>query len=274
MAAAEPFSLDLDPRFMDNETNLKTLRPPPGGPRRRTFKGGSGSDLFEGLTANFDCKRVESPATLPYMAIGKLFVRVGGTDRTGTAFVIGGNAIVTAGHCVFADGIRQWAEDIIFVPRYANGSPVGQWRASSLFTLSGWQMQGGNARAFDIGGVLLESPVEPATQRIGWFANGSAQQNSFHAVGYPRHWVSPRYDFDGETMWRCAGAQLSSGAIQRMANNMTQGASGGPWLIQRQGKIYANGLNSFRLSDETDGLCSPYFGTGFVNLATALSRPS
>lgn len=278
MAAAAPFDIDQVDMPPLDKGMMKQVRPPTSGPRRRTFRGveqSRNTEIFSpGFSAGLACTRVDGTTNFPYRAVGKLFVRVGGADRSGTAFVIGERAIVTAGHCIFPDMGGQWADEVMFAPHYANGSPAGQWHGRKLHILAGWQAQGSDARCYDIGGILLDRPVEPVTQRIGWYANIAPQQGLFQAVGYPRHWVSPSHDFDGEEMWRCTGDQLASGAILKMANNMTQGASGGPWLIARGGQIYANGLNSFRQSSEPDALASPYFGAGFVNLVTALTRPS
>lgn len=229
-------------------------------------------DEFIAPAVAMDVAPVGAVAIFPYCAIGKLFLRIGGADQYATAFVVGGRSIVTAGHCVFSDTARAWADKVAFAPRFANGPAGGLWSAVSLFTLAGWAGQVPNARSYDMGGALLDHPIGPQTGTFGWLANIPPAQGPFHAVGYPTQWVSPQYPFDGSRMWRCVGGQIAATpGMLRMANNMTEGASGGPWLITRNGNIYVNGLNSFRLSDEPEALASPYFGQGFVNLMARLT---
>lgn len=275
MAAARPFDLqvegepepDFDPSLLD------LLRDPRSQERRSEPYSAEKHVEMLRTPLPFDTARVTGVGNFPYSAVGKLFARVGGVVRFGTAFVVGPQAIATAGHCIFQNAASQWADRVAFVPRYAGGapSPSGLWNVRSLHVLAGWAAQQLNARLFDLGGAILDRPISQATGVIGWLANIPPNLGSLHSVGYPLQWVSPQYPFDGNQMWRCIGRQLPSSGVLKMANNMSEGASGGPWLIQRNGNIYANGLNSFRLTSEPDALASPYFGAGFVNLMDRLS---
>ena len=224
------------------------------------------------LIPPFNTRPVGNTGQFPYSAVGKLFARVNGVPKFGTAFVVSDRCVVSAGHCVYDDVARAWVDMVAFAPRFADGAPAGLWKGVSLHTLAGWAAQVPNARAFDMGGVILEQPVSPVTGVIGWYANIPPAQGPFHSVGYPIQWISPQYPFDGKRMWWCTGAQIQSSGMLRMANNMTTGASGGPWLIQRNDNIYVNGLNSFRLSNESNVLASPYFGQGFINLMARLTH--
>lgn len=274
MASAKPFDLqvegepepDFDPSLLDM---LRT----PGSEEQRSEPYSAEKDVEALRTLPpFDTARVTGIGNFPYSAVGKLFARVGGADRCGSAFVVGSQSIVTAGHCIYPDAASQWVERVAFVPRYADGAPGpgGLWNVRSLHVLAGWAAQQPNSRLFDLGGATLDRPVSQATGVIGWLANIPPNLGSLHSVGYPLQWVSPQYPFDGNQMWRCIGRQLPASGVLKMANNMTEGASGGPWLIERNGNIYANGLNSFRLTSEPNALASPYFGAGFVNLMNRL----
>lgn len=265
MAAAQPVDLPVD--VHGDAEGMEGL-----GEQGLNAPDNAGLDVVElhGLAPRFETALVQSTDRFPYAAIGKLFARVAGVDRAGTAFVVGKRGIATAGHCVFADGARQWVSDVAFAPGYVGRAPHGLWTARSLHTLAGWTAQGADARMYDLGGALLDRPIQNVTGAIGWLANIQPSTGSFHSVGYPRQWAAPQHPFDGTRMWRCIGQQLSSASGLKMANNMTEGASGGPWLIERDRAIYANGLNSFRRSDEPESLCSPYFGDGFANLMAIL----
>lgn len=274
MAAAEPFALQSDraPPAETDPSVLESFRQPEAEVREQQSRPGDReTEGMAALAVPYQTALVAGPASFPYSAVGKLFARVNGVDQFGTAFVVGERAIVTAGHCVFSDVARNWVEKLAFAPRYQNTPPLGLWYATSVHTLAGWAAQPPNARLFDLGGVILDRPVAQATGTIGWVANIPPAQGPFHSVGYPRQWLSPNFPFDGKLMWWCTGSQLQSSGYLRMANNLTEGASGGPWLIKRNGNIYVNGLNSFRLSNEPEVLASPYFGQGLVNLIGRIS---
>ena len=271
MAQAVPFELKADnpEEGPPDDVTVKA----PDAPRVRS--GGNKSadmNLFSDdiSAANFATQRVGGLTEFPYRAVGKLFARIGGADRTGTAFVVGERCLFTAGHCIYPGPPGLWADRVAFAPAYRQGADRRLWTAASLHTLAGWTVQRSDARAYDIGGIILSQPIDQATGKIGWYANLPPNIGSFHSVGYPNQWISPQYPFDGRTMWRCAGGQVSAGRIQTMANNMSEGASGGPWLIERNGMIYANGVNSYRRSDQPERLSSPYFGEGVINMMRRL----
>jgi V8-like Glu-specific endopeptidase len=269
MAAARPFALHADdvPQFEPDAPFLQLLRPP-GSSVRQGESFGADLDVEElhALAPAFETAPVAGTGSFPYSAVGKLFARIGGADQSATAFVVGERAIVTAGHCVFPAGGAQWVDKVAFAPGFANGPPHGLWTATTLHTLAGWAAQRPDCRLFDLGGAVLDRPIAQVTGVVGWLANIDPHQGPFHSVGYPTQWVSPQFPFDGQEMWRCIGQQIPSSGLLKMANNMSEGASGGPWLIARNDNIYANGVNSFRRSDEPEALSSPYFGAGFVNL--------
>lgn len=274
MAAAAPLELpSIEARAADQEA-MDKVRPPDGPGQLDDLEPEDDVPpaLLDAMGPRFRTERV-APARLvthPYQAVGKLFLRVAGSDRVATAFATGPRAVVTAGHCVYSDEFLRWAEEPMFAPGYDGGAPLGKWPAVSLHTLAGWKAQGNDARLFDIGGLRLAEPlpVQPIECKPGL----SPAQGQFHSVGFPWAPLSTAYAFDGERMWYSQGDQTAVGAIQRMANNMTQGASGGPWLVAKGAAIYANGVNSFRLSNEPNTLASPYFGTGIANLVSVLTQ--
>lgn len=232
---------------------------------------------FAAPAADFETAPVADRSKFPFSAVGKLYMtlnRVDGAgtlrrvDSAGSAWVIGDRAIFTAGHCVFAEeGNDSWAGNVLFVPQYHHGRPIGTWTATSLHTLAGWTARGADMRAYDLGAAVLDGPIAPTTGAIGWLTNPTAVA-AYLALGYPRDWLSPQFPFDGEVMWGCLGRAMG-GPTPRMANNLTRSASGGPWLVKQGNKIYASGLTSFRPQPLVAQ--SPRFGRGFLNLVETVT---
>jgi hypothetical protein len=77
-------------------------------------------------------------------------------------------------------------------------------------------------------------------------------------------YVNPEHD--GLNMWQSAGEAIAHAEFLGCYNDMTAGCSGGPWLVWREGAVFAKGLNSFRFDGESDRMHSPHFGEAFVNL--------
>lgn len=244
-----------------DETSKASVLPEGGGSAGAVAGAVSGPDGFE-------TRRVATPGVFPYCAVGKLFMTFGGKNFVGSAWVAGESALFTAGHCIYDERMKKpWAERVLFIPQYHQGQePLGRWAATSLHTLSGWAAGGADRYQFDMAVARLDRPVRPDTGAIGWMANFPPDQGPYEAIGYPLERLSKEYPFDGREMWRCVGDYISGTNPVKMANNMTQGCSGGPWVIERDGGIYANGLSSYRWSTEPLTMNSPYFGRAFLNL--------
>lgn len=226
-----------------------------------------------GLTGEFETIRVPNRAAFPYSAVGKLFMTFDNQNFVGSAWVTGQSAIFTAGHCIFDEGVEDgWADRVLFVPQFHQGTePLGRWAVTELHTLSGWAAGGEDKFKFDLGSARLDRPIRPQSGAIGWMANYPPDQGPYQAIGYPARFLSAAFPFNGSEMWRSNGIYLGGDNPIKMANNMTQGCSGGPRLTAHNGEIYANGLNSFRWSNEPDTMYSPYFGQGFLNLLNAVT---
>lgn len=218
----------------------------------------------ESLT-DFVTTKVTNRAAFPFKVVGKMFMSFNGQDYVGSAWTIGESGIFTAGHCVY-DENAGWASNVLFIPQYHEGNaPLGTWVASQLFSLKGWTDGTSNRFRYDMGAFLTTQPVRPKTGSLGWLANVPPNQGPYTAIGYPASPVSG-YNFDGERMWKSVGGYINGTDIIQMYNNMTGGCSGGPWTVSKNGSVYANGLNSFRYTNNPSTMYSPYFGQGFLNL--------
>lgn len=161
--------------------------------------------------------------------------------------------ISTAAHCVWIEG--QWTLDgAYFVPRFTTGrEPWGRWAVEGAWVPRTWQEANSPiedvASAHDVAFVrLAESPSgELAEDVLGsqgiWF--GAPATSTVTAVGYPAAGA-----FDGQRLEACTGAahveqsaEQTSGKRDGSAGaraggevlvidcDMTEGASGGPWLV-------------------------------------------
>jgi V8-like Glu-specific endopeptidase len=214
--------------------------------------------------SDYRCARVGGPAAPPYAAVGRILARLNGANKSGSAWAAGRKAIMTAGHCLFNDAAGCWIDALQFAPQFQGTPLLGTWRGVSAHVLAGWRDT--YDRAYDMGVVILEKPLPVSVAPVGCLYNSSPNASQFQGVGYPEIWYSNDFPFDGNVPWYCTGRQLGAGRIQKMASPMTRGASGGPWFVQKDQTVYANGLNSYRLTTEPEQLRSPYFGAGVGKL--------
>ena len=213
---------------------------------------------------NFDSYQV-----YPYSTVGVLFFKQYGVDYRCSAAAVGNNAIWTAGHCIHKGDNKTtgWSTNVVFVPAYKNGSaPYGVWSKSDLKTKGSW-FEFGDLR-YDMGGVILNKwnnqTISDVVGSLGFAYN---LDNSLHwlNMGYPS--APP---FDGKTQQICAASfayndtSMPYPSPVAMGCDMSQGSSGGPWILNFGGKVgqtnFLNGNNSYRYSIHPKELFSPYFG--------------
>ncbi|GAA0441648.1 peptidase [Actinoplanes capillaceus] len=173
-------------------------------------------------------------------ADGGNYVCSGSTVNSG-----GKNLVFTAGHCV-SNGSGTWYNSApwTFVPGYNNGSaPYGRWTARQLWTRPAWH--NGANRAEDIGAAVMSTNASGSRivdwvggQGIEWNYPLSQYQFQF---GYPS-----RTPFNGQILKYCTGQSYSDGGHNGINCNMTEGASGGPWLDDFDGTFgWLDSVNSW-----------------------------
>lgn len=293
MQAAQPYPLT---RYEFNSFTVNNLPEPGGDPFTIPSvppKGSSPTLQVEGdletlSSAGLPAYSYPAPFTryenfdeytiFPYSTIGVLFFSQNGEDFRCSATSIGDNALWTAGHCVHdgKSGVSGWSDNVVFVPAYKDGNaPFGYWTFKNIATSNAW-FTSGDYR-FDIGGVTLEpnasgAAVDEVVGSLGFAYNLNPMQHWFN-FGYPV--TTP---FDGKTMQICSAsyARLDSNYSypmpMAMGCDLTDGSSGGPWIINFSGSPgntnYINGNNSYRVGEE---MYSPYFGEAAKELLTYLS---
>ena len=219
---------------------------------------------------NFD-----SYLVYPYSTVGVLFFKQYGVDYRCSAVSIGNSAIWTAGHCIHKGDNSQngWSSDVYFAPAYKNGvTPFGVWSASYLTTKGLWSDYG-DLRCDMAGAVLNQWNNQTISEVVGSLGFAYNQDSDLHwlNLGYPSS--AP---FDGKTQQICAGpfaytdSSMPSPSPISMGCDMTQGSSGGPWILSFSGKVgqtnFLNGNNSYRYSFHPKELFSPYFGDAAKSL--------
>lgn len=191
---------------------------------------------------------------IPYRAIGKLFFNVGtGTTYCTASSLSPNNVIVTAAHCLYNTSNNTWRSNFVFAPAFRNGSaPYGSFPTSQCRILNAWvNLSGG----YDINGwarydvavckVGTNSAGQTLSSAVGWLgrvANGGYTQHH-HNFGYPIN-ISSNYT----NICTAESFQQTTDTFG-MGCDMTQGASGGPWIwtfapFQGGSKNYINSVNS------------------------------
>jgi V8-like Glu-specific endopeptidase len=183
--------------------------------------------------------------------VGRLFSKKpDGTDWVCSATLVDSanrSVVWTAGHCVHTGRGGAPHTNFAFVPGYrpqaAGGpAPFGVWPATHWGTSTSWTVEG-DANHFrrDFGGVVLAkdglgrtlTDVLAAAQHIAFARKAPTKVATF---GYPA--LAP---FNGESIYQCGPNRLGRTARVGGAGpnplgiscSQTAGASGGPWLRER-----------------------------------------
>jgi V8-like Glu-specific endopeptidase len=238
------------------------------------------------LSYPFPFKRFEVTANYtqwPYSTLGRIFFNVPGgmASCSGSAISSNNKSVVdTAGHCVIQGGSHNgwYTNNWIFCPAYKDGNcPLGVWAARQLWSRTEWtdddrhEFDLGEAVMWDINGTKLVDSV--GGQGGAW---NYARNQFYYDFGYPA--ANP---FTGERLIECqaqfATTRNPDGIIGLLGPktsgigcDMTEGSSGGPWLIQfGSNGGYINGHNSYRPTNQPKAIYSPYFGNQAYSLYNA-----
>jgi len=217
----------------------------------------------------FSETEITDPSQPPYPRHGKIFfTQSGGSYVCSGTIVTSANesVVATAGHCVYDDGANVANSATMFVPGYKNGNtPFGIWDATEVLTTSQWMNGTRGDSRYDVGMIVLETQsgqtVQDAHGSRGIAFNQSAAQ-LFDAYGYPA--ADP---YDGERLYKCDSAlgytdpQESAPAPNAIGCGMTQGSSGGGWLINSGGAEVLNSVVSYGYPSVPNIMFGPYFGT-------------
>jgi len=210
--------------------------------------------------------------TNPYKQVGKIFFSIGTSNYVCSGSAVGGNVVLTAGHCVAGGG--EWFQNFMFIPQYDSGSqPFGAYTGHDFFCgLSWWELEDfSQDYAFAV--VEGDMKLEDAVGKLNVLSDHTSVTDNWDATGYPQG--SP---YNGRYMYQSYGPQIRvdknfNPNTRGIDTTMTGGCSGGPWIynieISGQNTDKANlagGINSYVYTLNPKILYSPYFDTTFKNL--------
>ncbi|HZA20833.1 MAG TPA: peptidase, partial [Actinomycetota bacterium] len=166
------------------------------------------------------------------------------------------NLVWTAGHCVHEGKDGQAFEDFVFIPGYRDGDePHGVWYAEAAYTTSQWATSTNENVAFkhDVAALVMEPNERGELVDVVGARGIRFNQNpvkTFRSHGYP---AAP--PFDGERMFRCVsklGGLLGRGLLAPMGIgcDMTEGSSGGGWIVGKGDSGFVQSVNSFLIKND------------------------
>ncbi|CAN5653424.1 hypothetical protein BH20ACT23_BH20ACT23_14900 [soil metagenome] len=163
------------------------------------------------------------------------------------------NLVWTAGHCVHEGGAEgQPFEDFVFIPGYRDGEePHGAWFAEVAYTTPEW-VDDADFR-YDVAALVMEPNETVELVDVVGARGIRFNQNpvkTFRSHGYP---AAP--PFDGERMFRCVsklGGVLGGGLLAPMGIgcDMTEGSSGGGWIVGSGDAGFVQSVNSFKIKND------------------------
>ncbi len=211
-------------------------------------------------------------------ATGKIFFTLGGTDYVCSGATVDGRSAdvaVTAAHCT-SNGGGAWATNWTFVPGYHNGNaPYGTYTARRFFAPSQWTSNG--TEDYDAAFVVLNPATVGGVRRQAVAAAGGLgiafgrQPGREYAFGYPSE--SP---YNGQQLYYCSGSTAPdpyhATTDTGLNCDMTEGASGGPWLSgfdPATGVGTITSVSTFKYDDGSAAMFGPDFGPAIKSLYTA-----
>lgn len=212
---------------------------------------------------------IMDPSLYPYRTHGKIFMTLPSGDYVCSGTVVpstGKNLVWTAGHCLTLEG--EWATNVLFVPGYRNGNaPFGEWVAELWGTDPTWAQY--NMSEYDFGAMVMHANAagDELADVVGWrgIVFNQSEEQLFRSYGYPS-----RTPFDGERAWLCESEWLGNDPYAKdpenpamgIACDMTQGSSGGGWVIGDTIETAAvNSVNSYGKPIYPGVMFGPYQGS-------------
>lgn len=204
-------------------------------------------------------------------AVGKVYVMTSAGPGQCSASTVGSGKrrlVMTAGHCVHGGQGSGWFWNFVFVPRFRQGSePFGRFVAGNLTSRTAWVNN--SNRDEDMGIAIMNNGGVWGAKVVDTVGGMGLRWNwgygvSVTILGYPA-----AGGFPGDVQYYCqSGTWNGHGQQVRAWCNMTQGSSGGPWLMaydDSSGLGYTNSVVSHRHSDPSQ-MDGPYFDNDIKSL--------
>jgi V8-like Glu-specific endopeptidase len=231
------------------------------------------SGLNPTLTATSET--IDDPTEPRYRVNGAIFISEGagvGYGRCSGTSVVAPNksVVITAGHCVYDEGIwadRKW----VFVPGYRHGErPFGTFTAHWLGTTPAWHAH--ENENFDVGAAVVGRNEKGQTLAAAVGADrlktGLSPDQTFDVYGYP-----VEKPFNGGTLQVCReasfeghdfGSFFEPGPLDlAISCDDSAGGSGGGWVIE--GNV-VNSVTTYGYPSDPFTNFGPYFGEDVAKL--------
>jgi V8-like Glu-specific endopeptidase len=218
---------------------------------------------------------IDDPTSPEYRVNGAIFISEGagiGFGRCSGTSVVSPNksVVITAGHCVYDEGIwsdRKW----VFVPGYHHGErPFGTFTAHWLGTTPAWH--GHENENFDVGAAVVGRNEKGQTlaAAVGAYRlkTGLSPNQTFDVYGFP-----VEKPFNGGTLQVCReasfeghdfGSLFEPGPLNlAISCDDSAGGSGGAWVVQ--GNV-VNSVTTYGYSSDPFTNFGPYFGKDVAKL--------
>jgi len=217
---------------------------------------------------------VPTPLAYPFRTNGRLFGTLpNGGGFSGSAALISPNILLTAGHCVYYEG--GWNTNLVFYPSYPLRSlsdPYYKFGYSHSACWTAWSQSGNSA--FDYGMIWIDSGPGNTLGWLGTLYNAPTSGRTWTAVGYPG---DPNPPFDGNTMDEATGqygGSDASGTFILTNDNMSHGASGGPWITTWNESTPTHANSNSSNIDGNGNISGPYYTQDLNNLFNWISNPA
>jgi V8-like Glu-specific endopeptidase len=194
----------------------------------------------------------------PQRVVGKvIFQSPNGELGSCSAALVESRIILTAGHCVSENG--DWMTSLVFKPGYLDGnSPYGEGHAEWVTTPGEWLYLELPTR--DVAFVRISENLGDQLGWLGITANAGRNGTSWEQYGYPADDPFDGYKLAKNTSaWGYDDCTSGPPCTMGVGSSFTGGSSGGPWVLNQDGDLYANGVNSYYYNDCATTMYSPYF---------------
>ncbi len=238
-----------------------------------------GSALDPALTATSET--IVDPTDRSYRVNGAIFISEGpgfGFGRCSGTSVVSPNksVVITAGHCVFDEGL-WWDRKWVFVPGYHHGErPFGTFTAHWLGTTPAWHNH--ENENFDVGAAVVgrneRGQTLAAAVGADRLATGLSPDQTFDVYGYP-----VEHPFNGGTLQVCREAGFEGHDFASLFEpgpldlaigcDDSAGGSGGGWVIE--GEVL-NSVTTYGYPSDPSTNFGPYFGRDVAGLYARARR--